>query len=244
MGLEFRIWLCLLRDRQVGFRVLRFMKFSSYKIKSHSLGDILREKREEKKITLSEAERELKIGKTYLKSLEEGDYQNLPNIIYARKFLERYANFLGLPAQDLINKFNQEASSLFNKPILPKEKPKLKKIGLPHILFIIIGVILLVYLLSGVLSLFRPPFLEIYSPLNNQIIDESFVILEGRTEEGVGLYINDHLISDFIGPEFKEQLNIEEGLNTIKISAKKKYSRPATITLTLLKKSQSSLTDE
>lgn len=205
------------------------MKFSSRKIHAHSLGDILKEKREEKGLTLSQVERELKIGKIYLQALETGNYDNLPSIIYGRKFLERYANFLGLAVPDLMDKFNEEAKFFFKKPILTEAKPKLKKIEFRYILLIIIAIVLVGYLVLEILPIISPPFLEVYSPSENQVVYQPFITIKGKTEEGAMLYINDNLLTDFTGPEFEKNLELRPGLNRIEISAKKEHSRETTV---------------
>jgi len=205
------------------------MQFNSRKINPQHLGSILRKKREEKKITLSEVERKLKIGKSYLLALEEGNYQDLPNIIYARKFLERYSEFLGLPSRDLVARLEKEASHFFKKPILKRRQLKLRKVEFRYIPFALAGVLLAGYLFSQILPIFSPPPLEVYLPIDGQVVYHPSLTVKGRTEKGALLYINDHPIPDFLGPEFENQLMLEPGLNIVKISVRKKYSRPTTV---------------
>ncbi len=75
-----------------------------------ALGDMLREAREARGITLSEAERETKIRAKYLAALEDDNPGNLPGAVYARGFLHNYAQFLGLDPEETLScyeKLNQ-----------------------------------------------------------------------------------------------------------------------------------------
>ncbi|MCQ2559237.1 MAG: DUF4115 domain-containing protein [Clostridia bacterium] len=69
------------------------------------IGKSLREAREAKHLSLSEAEEKLKIRSRYLEALENEDFTVLPEKVYARGFLRSYAQFLGLDAELLLQEF-------------------------------------------------------------------------------------------------------------------------------------------
>ena len=66
------------------------------------LGDMLRDAREARGISLVEAERETKIRQKYLAALEDDDIAALPGPLYARGFLRSYAGYLGLDPGQLM----------------------------------------------------------------------------------------------------------------------------------------------
>ena len=66
-----------------------------------SLGQLLREAREEKELSLEEISKELHIRVQYLKALEENSPESIPSSVQARGFLRSYSNFLGFTAKDL-----------------------------------------------------------------------------------------------------------------------------------------------
>jgi cytoskeletal protein RodZ len=68
----------------------------------NELGQMLREAREAKGISLVEAEEFTKIRRKYLQALEESDYEALPPNIYARGFLRNYATYLGLNPNEVL----------------------------------------------------------------------------------------------------------------------------------------------
>lgn len=72
------------------------------------LGELLRNMRESKGISLSQAAAETRILQRYLVALEEGDYLNLPGDVYARGFIRNYARFLGVSPEDALQLYRQE----------------------------------------------------------------------------------------------------------------------------------------
>ena len=60
------------------------------------IGRILERTRQDRGLSLQDAERATKIRKRYLEGLERDDYTVLPDAVYAQGFLKTYANFLGL----------------------------------------------------------------------------------------------------------------------------------------------------
>jgi cytoskeleton protein RodZ len=72
------------------------------------LGQLLREARERKGVSLEEVEAATKIRQKYLIALEEGDYEKLPPGVYVRGFLRSLAAYLDLEAQELITLYGRE----------------------------------------------------------------------------------------------------------------------------------------
>ena len=68
----------------------------------NTLGEILREKREEMKLSLKEAESSTSIRTTYLQAIEEGRIGHFLSNAYALGFMRQYANFLGLDIEKLL----------------------------------------------------------------------------------------------------------------------------------------------
>ena len=65
------------------------------------IGPVLEKARNERGLTLEEAEHATKIRKRYLEGLEREDYGVLPDAVYAQGFLKTYANYLGLDGEGL-----------------------------------------------------------------------------------------------------------------------------------------------
>ena len=61
-----------------------------------TLGEVFREERSRRNLSLQQVEADVKIRKKYLTALEEDDYPALPAPVYARGFVQIYAEYLGL----------------------------------------------------------------------------------------------------------------------------------------------------
>jgi cytoskeletal protein RodZ len=71
------------------------------------LGDMLRDARESRGVSLPEAERATKIRLKYLAALEDENISSLPSPVYARGFLRNYAVYLGLDADEVLELFEE-----------------------------------------------------------------------------------------------------------------------------------------
>ena len=58
------------------------------------VGKILREQREAKGLTFEDVESSTSIRRSYIEAIENGKYDKLPGLVYARGFVRNYADFL------------------------------------------------------------------------------------------------------------------------------------------------------
>ena len=66
------------------------------------LGQLLREAREQKGVSLEEVEEATRIRQKFLQALEEEDYGALPAETYVKGFLRTYATYLELDPEELM----------------------------------------------------------------------------------------------------------------------------------------------
>ncbi|MCA9979204.1 MAG: helix-turn-helix domain-containing protein [Anaerolineales bacterium] len=69
------------------------------------IGSILREAREMKGMSIAEAYEKLRINPSYLSALEAGQYEKLPSHTHVRGYLGKYARFLGLDPDPLLERY-------------------------------------------------------------------------------------------------------------------------------------------
>lgn len=69
------------------------------------LGNILREAREMKGLTLADAQEETRINARFLEALENGNFEELPTPVHTRGFLRNYARFLELEPEPLLERY-------------------------------------------------------------------------------------------------------------------------------------------
>ena len=138
------------------------------------IGTLLKERREQLGYSLSDAAQKTRIRKTYLESIEENRFSDLPGQAYVTGFVGVYARYLGLnskavlagladsPASDI----KPAASVIVSKPQATglKSKPAVGGWGA------FAGAFLLVLLLGGALCVW-PSFMADDEPL--EVIEES-----------------------------------------------------------------------
>lgn len=82
----------------------------------HELGQLLKEERLKKGITLEDLQETTKIRKRYLEAIEEGNYKILPGNFYVRAFVKNYAEAVGLDPNELLRLYHN---------VLPSTEPEL-----------------------------------------------------------------------------------------------------------------------
>ena len=103
------------------------------------LGDLLRETREQKKLSLEDVEQGTNIRKLYIKSIEDGDYNKLPGEVFLKGFIKTYGKFLGLNSLELIEQYKKEKNAsasekeveptnqVQEQPVSPAQPPKVEE---------------------------------------------------------------------------------------------------------------------
>ncbi len=111
-----------------------------------SIGKILREKREERGLSVADVFAEIKINKKYIQALEDDNFLLIPSQVYAKGFLKAYSDFLGLDTKNLVGELinyyknrEGERKTISSAKKMPKVisvpgVPKLPKIiGIPEL---------------------------------------------------------------------------------------------------------------
>ena len=81
------------------------------------LGNILKEAREAKGLSLDELQSITKIQKRYLLGIEEGNYSMMPGKFYVRAFIKQYAEAVGLDPDQLFEQHKNEIPSTYNEEL-------------------------------------------------------------------------------------------------------------------------------
>lgn len=124
------------------------------------LGEVLREARRRKGITLAQAEKETRIREKYLAALEEEDYESLPGNVYAKGYLRNYAQYLSLDPDKVLQLYpNYPTGPGRLRPDEPVLPPATKPLEAPHRPLPSFAVILFFVILAGAI------FAWVYSAL-------------------------------------------------------------------------------
>lgn len=74
---------------------------------SLTLGEKLRQAREERGISISEVAEQTRISSLYLQSIENDDYKPLPGGIFNKGFVKSYAKFIGIDEQEALDDYSK-----------------------------------------------------------------------------------------------------------------------------------------
>jgi len=210
-------------------------------ISSKSLGEELEAARRLFNLSLLAVEKKIGLDIRYLQALENNEYELIPGEIYVRNFLKKYAEFLGFNWDKVKNRYEQEAK--YKKLKSENEKSRFglsqKKFIVftkitKNIIFVLIVALIILYLSYNLWSLLRPPKLSILYPADNSTLGSQFVKILGKAEPESKLSLNDQDI--FVAEDgfFRVDINLNKGLNVIKLEASKRYGRTNTQYINLI----------
>jgi cytoskeleton protein RodZ len=82
-------------------RYIFVLPFSTWRRTMGQLGELLKEARQNKGVSLEEVEEAIRIRTKYLQALEEEDFSIMPPKVYIKGFLRNYAVYLGLDPEEV-----------------------------------------------------------------------------------------------------------------------------------------------
>src|SRR3989344_2454827 len=192
-----------------------------------TVGEILTEARISRQIHLDEAANDLGVPFRYLEALEHDNLKDLPAWSYINNLLKKYCHYLKI---DFANCWNQLKNNpdfrgrKKNKEVEKKHLRSWPKLTRKITIWLLIIVILIFWALK-VAKIFSPPVLEISYPLDGSLVSEKQITLRGHSAKEVELIVNNKEIFVDDNGNFETIVDLQKGLNLIKITAKKRYSR-------------------
>ncbi len=91
---------------------------------SLTLGEKLRQAREERGISISEVAEQTRISSLYLESIEKDDYKPLPGGIFNKGFVKSYAKFIGIDEHEALQDYSKIVMQTEGDGELKKYKPE------------------------------------------------------------------------------------------------------------------------
>jgi cytoskeletal protein RodZ len=212
-----------------------------------TIGQQLRTAREQKGLTIKAISKKLIIKADYLEALESGQHSKLPKGVYVKNYLKEYARFLGLDYRSLDEQFLNENKTIkklggvFERQVVAKKYLIAVPIIVRNLLIGIIALFCLIYLGVLINKIFQAPFLIIDQPSSDMATTERQLIINGRTEPESDVTVNNQAVEVANNGSFKKEVYLEQGLNTITITSKKKNSRTALVVRRILFQEQTPL---
>ncbi len=107
-----------------------------------NLGEYLKNKREEKGLTIQQVANETKIQKMYLRAIEEQNFEELPEATYVKGFLKSYAKTIGVDPQEVLDVYvemiNEKKKDLYEEIEETENESNVKKIIIIAVLILIV----------------------------------------------------------------------------------------------------------
>lgn len=200
-----------------------------------TLGEKLRALRRGQSVTLDIVERDTHIQRRYLEALERGRYEELPEPMYTRNFIRAYARVLEADEQYFIELYEEECGrcDLLTPMRLPRQRVrKVSLFNLPRVVTASMVVLAMLAVLGyfgwQVTELTRAPEVVLYAPEDGMATANALLPVQGSVMKGeVTLTINDEPVVLNADNTFALTVDLERGLNVIKVEAKRRYSRSA-----------------
>jgi transcriptional regulator with XRE-family HTH domain len=196
----------------------------------------LKEARLARGLSLAQLSKNIRISKKYIAAMEECRFDELPFApVYQKNLIKAYIRALDHDPKAFVDQFVSEElaekdirvptsdasrhARLLSIPLL------LKFAGIGLLFIAVVG-----YLLAQVHHIVEPPQLLVYSPDNGFVTHDARITVHGKVDKGAFININGkHIMSSEDG-FFEEDITLSQGVNTIVLSAKKRYGKPITQT--------------
>lgn len=217
------------------------MSHALFKKNDDTLGNILRRTRRAAGLELEQVAVDTSISVRNLLYLERNDFDGIPEEVYRLHTLKTYSQYLGI---------NWNKISLLYKVGGGKSRSKKESITVTTAIskkhfwdsvdivrntaFALLAIGGLGILCFMGYSATLPPRLTIENPLSDMISKDEKITVAGMAPGAVALKINGEAISLDRDGRFSQQVTLQAGMNTIAISAQKKYSREALATRKVL----------
>ncbi len=209
--------------------------FVRKKVKSLTLGEKLRQLREERHMRVYDLSHKINVKSAYIEALEKGQYNQLPTKVYVKGFVRSYARFFGVTEHVLINLFEREYS-VYNNINNKEEEETVNKLPqvprfvfTPRILMVGVGFVFLlaigIYLYFGIDNFVSSPWIIVEQPMQNSIVTEDFVIIQGKTRNNSRVFINGQQTFVNMDGSFSEKVGLSFGINVIQVKSINKFDK-------------------
>lgn len=198
-------------------------------------GEILRAKRIKQGHTLDEIAQEIKVREDFLRAIEEGRYDKLPDPVYTRGFIRNYATALGLDAEKEIMPFYRremkaDKNKTYGSPPQPIDRPRFNIT--PGVVLSTLATTAIVLFLATLFWQYRSfagiPILIIQQPPADLVTTHDFVEVQGRTDPDAKITINGQTAPVDNEGWFRLQVTLKYGLNRIEIRAVNQLDKETT----------------
>jgi transcriptional regulator with XRE-family HTH domain len=214
------------------------MVFVAKKVELPSFGEKLKRARQEAGLSIQKVAQLLNVPIRYLERMEDGNLENLPADVYNRGLLKKYAKILNVDNEILLGEYENEAKINRHLDKAVSRRPAKQFYSSRFVLtsrsfgWLFGGLVLLLivgYFFYQLQFLLSPPKLVIFEPPQDFLTENKNVTLRGQTETGAQLTINSQQTYIDEKGNFNAPLELNQGLNSIKIEATNKFGKSTSV---------------
>lgn len=215
------------------------MAFKRKTIKTQqTVGSKLKSARRKMELSLEQAEEATKVRIKYLKAIEADNWSEFPSRIYVYGFVKRYADFLELDSEKVLEEFKAEfgqnkvsfisksTGSIFDKLIITP------KLIIWSLVILVLG-FLIGFVVVSTQQISKPPEIEILSP-KDDVLKVKDIVIEGKTLDTAVVEINGQLVNVDDKGYFQQKTVLNEGVNIFEIKSKSRVGKQQIRTLKIL----------
>jgi cytoskeletal protein RodZ len=191
-------------------------------------GEVLKKKRETLGRSIEIISQETKIQKRFITNIEDNDFSKFDSEVFLTGFIKIYSQYLGLDVEKVLALYRRSKpqKKTSKGKALDSSWIKYKKFILtPKSILTILSVLFFILILGYIgLQIYKfqsPPRLTITSPIDESIVSQELLSVEGTTQPGAVIEINTILVDIDDKGNFKQEITLKEGINVISIKARK-----------------------
>lgn len=211
--------------------------FRTRRIKSEqSIGDRLKRARIRRKISVAEVEEATKIRAKFILALESDSWDQIPSEVYGMGYLEAYAQFLKLPAEQIMHDYDRSRTAYARRcqdsqvELMPKSK-----ISIPRFLFtprfalvLVLGLGMLGFggmVWNQLKQITAAPFLKVQTAQAHDsdgvelVLNTDTVTISGQTAIGATVEINGGEVPVGNDGTFSAPVHVRQGVNAVEVVA-------------------------
>lgn len=186
-------------------------------------GELLREKRLAKELSIEEIAAKIKVKPEYLQALEESNFVVLPSATFTKGFLKNYAAALKMNPETVSAMFRRDFEESEQGEILPRGlvQPIGEKRHLPtaNIFLLSLAIVaFLGFLGFQLVNWWSLPMIQIIQPVSGEVYGEK-VTVKGKTDPDGVISINNQKVILSPDGEFSLDLLFPAGSHSVVISA-------------------------
>lgn len=201
-----------------------------------TVGEILSRARIAKRLTFEQVEKATKIRAKFLTALERNEFVKLPPGTFTKGLIKNYAAYLGLSVEETMAFYRRQVDEERARVVPePRSREALKRFRLTPQIFTIASISFLLacffgYLIFSYFKFAGNPTLVVNQPKNNVVVSADKIEVAGRLDPDASLVVNNEFVPTSEDGDFKVDVPLEPGLNTLTITATNKFKRQTTIT--------------